>query len=395
MTAVVKVDDPGLKHEADVDHGNMAWQDSRLLMGFHPSPARHTQDALLDAKRVPATHEIQSPVHTMQDGDHPQLMEVSEESKKSSRKGLPLVFEQGAKKEYIMTGHDTGTEANHMSLELANRLGYEVDTNDTNKSRFQLPNGKIIAAIGRVTARVRFAQGQDAKTTSFTCYFNVFSHLALPALIGMAFLNATETLSKHTSRLSALPSDWKRSLRLFSIGSTTNQVNCFLNGREINATADTGAEIALVSAEYAMRHGLLQEHGCEELELADGSREYTIGFGDVQLDIDTRYNRTTNICLWGNHWIEKAVRFHVLEHLHVDVLLDEGIVERFGIFRRGLSSIESDAAGVMPGLGTIFHLGSVEEAMLSTKDKLKKKLSLMRSSKIGLSKYILSTYRMS
>jgi hypothetical protein len=145
----------------------------------------------------------------------------------------------------------------------------------------------------------------------------------------MAFLDATETHSKHASRLASLPSGWKRSLRLCAIDNATNQAACLINGREVNATADTadtGAEIALVSGEYAMRHGPPQYSGCEELELADGSREYTSGFGDVKIVVRIRNTGTKE------DWVAKTVRFHVLMNLHFDVILDEEMVENFDAF---------------------------------------------------------------
>jgi predicted aspartyl protease len=364
-----EVDGPDFEIEAQVPHEN-AWQDSRVRIS-HPPGAQHTYDAVIVAQRRASAHRSQGPgkLQVIRTRD------MNGNLKKSSRQGLPLVFDLGANKEIIMTGHDTGTEANHMSLELAKRLGYEIDKRDASKGQFQLPNGKIIKAIGKVSARVQFAQGQDAQTTSLTCYFNVFSHLALPALIGMAFLNATETMSKYTSRLATLPSGWKRSLRLCAVGNATNQVACLIDGREVKATADTGAEIALVSGEYAMRYGLLQYPGCEELELADGSREYTSGFGDVKLAVKIRDAGTKE------DWITKTVRFHVLNNLHLDVILDEEMVEDFDIFRSGMNSVMSVATGFMPSLGTIFHLGSVEKAILCNYDKLKMRLSSLWSSK--------------
>jgi hypothetical protein len=260
-----------------------------------------------------------------------------------------------------------------MSLGLAQRLGYSIDRTEQDRGQFQLPTGKIIESIGRVTAQVQFAQGEGCKTSTFTCYFNVFSQLALPALIGMAFLNATETLTTYTSRLATLPTGWKRSLRLCAVGNATNEVTCVLNGREVKATADTGAEIALVGGDYALRHGLLREYSCEELELADGSREYTSGFGDLTLAI-------RNPGPHGGKWMTRTVRFHVLKHLHFDVILDEDIVEDFNIFQRGIGSVLQLAADMAASLGPIAHLRTLEQSFANTKEKVKGWASALRSS---------------
>lgn len=283
------------------------------------------------------------------------------------RQGLPLLFEVSTGVEEVMTGHDTGTHDNHMSLELAHKLGYKVNTEDACKGQFQLPNGKVIEALGRVTAQVQFAQVADSKTAFITCHFNVFSRLALPALIGMAFLDATETLKLYRSRLVTLPAGWKRTLRLCAVGSATNQVTCIIEGRKVKANADTGSEMALISEEYAMQHGLLHEYSSEELELADGSLVYTSGFADTKLSIrtphDDRYERSS--------WTTKTVRFHVLKHLQFDVILDGDIVDDFKIFQNGIGAIISAATNIIPSLATIIRLRTVEKSIKESPEKIK------------------------
>lgn len=71
------------------------------------------------------------------------------------------------------------------------------------------------------------------------------------------------------------------------MGNATNQVTCVLDGCEVKCTVDIGLEIVLISGKYAMQNGLLREYSCEELEFADGSKDYTSGFGDIELIIPT------------------------------------------------------------------------------------------------------------
>ncbi|KAI4699571.1 hypothetical protein J4E81_004596 [Alternaria sp. BMP 2799] len=173
-----------------------------------------------------------------------------------------------------------------MSRAKAIELGYTIKPSPSTEAGFQLPNGKIIKAVGQVVVAVQFARQMGSEAASMTCRFNVFERLALPVLIGMTFLQATETITKYTSRMVDLPTTWKRSLRLCAVGNATNQVACTIDGRKAFAAADTGSEIALVSGEYAKKHGLLRDYGCEELELADGSLEYTTGFADIQESLE-------------------------------------------------------------------------------------------------------------
>lgn len=288
-------------------------------------------------------------------------------TKPRTRKGLPLLFQRDTECEEVMTGHDTGTEANHMSLELVQKLGYKLETDVTDRGQFQLPNGKIIESVGRVTTRVQFAQGADSRARSFTCYFNVFPRLALPALMGMAFLRATETLTAYKCRFATLPVGWKRSLRLCAVGSAPNQVTCVLDGRRVRATADTGAELALVSGAYAMRHGLVRDNGYEEIEFADGSREYTSGFGDFELTIE----RSSACPSTSAEWRKKIVRFHVLDSLRFNVILDEDVVDDFNIFQEGLAVVLPTPTNSLPSLGPIVRLEPFERSVVDTKVKIR------------------------
>ncbi|KAF2649672.1 hypothetical protein K491DRAFT_783180 [Lophiostoma macrostomum CBS 122681] len=285
---------------------------------------------------------------------------------KKSRKGLPLIFELVQGQKTVMTGYDTGTQANHISLELAEEMGYEIASSEEDKAEFELANGKIIESIGRISAVIKFAQDERAgDKTTVTCYFNVFRKLALPALIGMAFLSATETLSTYTSRLVELPQDWKRSLRLCAVGSTSNHVSCVLDGKRVFAHADTGAEIALVSGEYAMRHGLLKGYSCEEIMLADGSIVYTSGHSDVEFFVPPFGTESWKLAE------RKLVRFHVLKNLQFDVILDEELVENFRVFQQGAHALISGGTRAMSSIATIIRMGSVEKAIHTMTERVK------------------------
>lgn len=289
------------------------------------------------------------------------------------RKGLPLAFHTESGTREIITRYDTGTHDNHMTLTTAQELGYMVNMGAHDQHSFRLPNGKVIESIGRVAAQVQFVSTTGKEGKAIECAFHVFERLAVPVLIGMTFLQATETLTKFTSRLQDLPSaSFKGSLKLCAMGDATNRVTCMVNGRWANAHADTGSDIALVSGAFAAQHGLLQEYSCEELELADGSVEYTSGFADVRVTVRDPDN-------WGLK-TSRTVRVHVLKHLHVKVLLDEDTVEDFRIFQDGLSQVFAAATQSIGMLAPIVHLRSVEQAVARMTERVKDWASSVSSS---------------
>ncbi|KAI4663449.1 uncharacterized protein J4E78_003863 [Alternaria triticimaculans] len=295
---------------------------------------------------------------------------------KGRRRGLPLLLEAHGGLKEIMTCYDTGTYDNHMSRAKAIEFGYTIDPSPDVHSHFQLPNGKTIKAVGHVIVAVQFARQVGSEVASMTCRFNVFEHLALPVLIGMTFLQATETINKYTSRMVDLPGTRKRSLRLYSMGNATNQVSCIIEGRRISAAADTGSEIALISGTYARKRGLSIREGCEELELADGSLEYTSGFAYARISVLDRSHwekRSTSIS--ASKWKAKPglrpewIRFHVLECLQLDVLLDERTSDALDVFKNGFVEFMLDAPDVVPSISPIIHLGSVEASLARASDK--------------------------
>jgi hypothetical protein len=296
------------------------------------------------------------------------------------REGLPLLFQLGEKSTEVCTAYDTGTHTNHISLELATDIGYSVDTSSESQAKFQLPNDAIIKAVGRIAAEVQFVRGPKHETDTIVCQFNVFNELTVTVLMGSNFLQEPETITKPTSRLVDLSPGWKRSFRLCAVGNATNQVVCNVNGEDVLANADTGSEIVLVSAAYAAKYGLLQEYSCEELELADGTIVHTSGSSDVKFTVKTsekssNYNRRSVKPMY------RKVRVHVLKSLHFDMILDEDIVDDFKIFEDGVSTLLSALADGIESLATIVHLGSTEQNIVHTAEKLKTWASSVFSSR--------------
>lgn len=281
------------------------------------------------------------------------------------RKGLPMVFNLSNGHQTVMTGYDTGTQANHMSLKLAKEMGLKVHSEGENKSKFRLANGKVVESIGRVTASVTFANGSSADGQgSISCSFNIFKTLAVPAIMGMAFLEATKTLSRFTSRLVNLPQDFRRALRICAVGDAQNEVVCTIAGEPVVARADTGSEIALVSEKFARQRRFSLQSGCEELMFADGTKGYTTGC----VDLDFRLGHVEDGDALS---LSKRVRFHVLRNLQFDVLLDEDLVNDFKVFQEGSSELVSNIRELIPSLAPIIHLSSIEKAISNGGRRLK------------------------
>jgi hypothetical protein len=58
--------------------------------------------------------------------------------KKNIRKALPILFTNSERDGAVMTGYDTGTETNHISLNLAKATVYPLTRRDVQSSSLQM-----------------------------------------------------------------------------------------------------------------------------------------------------------------------------------------------------------------------------------------------------------------
>jgi hypothetical protein len=225
------------------------------------------------------------------------------------------------------------------------QLGILVDDQPENQKEFRLANSGITKAIGRVKLSFKFARDQSK---DYHEWFYVFNTLMYPLLIGMVFLDATETLTLNRHRLQprstlfngphqvAGLNNPKR--RLYCWPEYNMRTKCSLEMKETQAertmaNADTGSEIDLISMELCRRKGMFlkQLSGNEKkVQFADGSISYLSGkitipvrLGGIKQAQSREYQRV----------------FYVLPGLTCDMLLGEDFVEKTDVFRKYRDSI--------------------------------------------------------
>ena len=192
------------------------------------------------------------------------------------RLGLPLSVITNSQVESVTACPDSGSDDNIISSELANRLGLLVtDTEQEIWPSFSLANGTRVSAIGRVTVTCGFER--DPNYAVFDCVFYVFQKLAVPMIIGMEFLDSTETMTRNRNRLIEQIVPSMQALRVSSIGRPEKNIICQVDRRLGCATADTGSDLDLVKMQFAASRGFHVEEGSEQLDFADGSTGYTVG----------------------------------------------------------------------------------------------------------------------
>ena len=230
---------------------------------------------------------------------------------------------------------DTGSEENIISADLVRSLGLpireftELQAGSPSKTRqFVLANGNTMEAIGEVEVLCAFGNRPYPLSSCIRVIFNVFLQLAAPIIIGMCFLEDTETMTKHRDRLIRVPS--YEPVRVYSMGRLKKELMCFVDKQLTFGLPDTGSEIDLMSTQFASERRLKVEEKRECIEFADGSFAIASGVVKAKLSLDEHASATAPI-----------VEFLVLENLIHDVLLGEKSIEEFEIFTKHQNSVLS------------------------------------------------------
>lgn len=286
-------------------------------------------------------------------------------SKVRRRLGLPLRFEGGTGPTTVLTCPDSGSDWNVMAFETAGSLGYPIELHDdSNSTQFVLANGGTVNSIGKISAKCAFTTGASGTELVYECMFFVFKKLAVPIIMGMGFLEKTETLSKHRDRLVEEIVPILQNFRVQAVGQQKKSLVCRLDSHVGCANPDTGSDLDLVSYQYAKTRFKI-EPAKEAVMFADGSIDYTCGFfhtsftvGDVADDSEfTARGKTLSLA------------FHVLDGLTSDILVGQDTLEMLSVFAEHTASF----IPCIPRLGgsdlNIIQLISNFES--STRDRLR------------------------
>jgi hypothetical protein len=198
----------------------------------------------------------------------------------------------------------------------------------------------------------------------------VFLKLVTPIIMGMQFLEETETMTKHRDRLVRVPRPALQALSVCSIDRPRQLMNCDLDQKHTTATPDTGSELDLISPLVAAELDMLVHPGEEVLELADGSKVVTSGYIRASLSLrDIRDNPSGTRNLYNT--ISTTVEFLVLKDLVHGILLGEETLEILRVFTENQHSlIPASAEENELGLNAIRYLGTMDRLLNRVKDKL-------------------------
>lgn len=270
------------------------------------------------------------------------VMQAIQQAKPARQRwGMPLSFQTQLEVTTVMSCVDSGTDDNAIVFWELRRLGLSMSVEADDVKEFYLANGTTIKSQGKVACLCSFAQGY-ASSDRFVTFFYVFETLVEPIIVGLKFLELTETLSKHRDRLVELDVPQVPPLRVLSIGMPRRNLFCRLAEDPVFATADSGSDLDFVSGKYAASRNLLILPNKERIMLADGSMITTSGvvrlplsIGEMDADDVKEQPRKTRTI---------SGEFHIFDGMVHDVLIGHTTIEILHIFTHFSSSL-------LPGFG--------------------------------------------
>ncbi|KAH8199005.1 hypothetical protein TruAng_006834 [Truncatella angustata] len=257
------------------------------------------------------------------------------------RWGLPLSLSGRSRNVTVMSCADSGADDNFMALDVVHSLGLPLSSEQEYLKEFCIANGKVIKSLGKVVLPCNFSQG-TASPDALATFFYVFRTLAEPIIMGLKFLELTETFSKHRDRLVELSVFENQPLRVLSIGVPRRNLVCLLAEDIVFAIADSGSDLDFVSEKYASSRNLTIIPNQERIMFADGTIETTSGVTRLPLlvqglDTDDASNDSKSS-------VTLSREFHIFNGLVHDVLIGHATIEKLQVFTRFNSSL-------LPGFG--------------------------------------------
>lgn len=268
---------------------------------------------------------------------------------------LPMIIHGST----IIARPDSGSEENIIAADVLSTLDLKMDTAPEHRKEFRVANGKSVWALGRIMVKCSFAKD---RTLEFHCAFYVFKTLTSALIMGMAFLDETQTLAKYQYRLQPRTIRLLGPVRLDSLNNPRKRLYCLVNSQPRFANADTGSETDLMSLEYVLKRDFpMTAVGPHDstVQFADGSTSKLVGKVSVLIVLGTPEGpRLVTI-------------FYVLDGLTCDILFGEDFLDKTGAFktyRDAFSFIECDDGTTE--VNGIFWLNETESRLARVKDDL-------------------------
>lgn len=280
---------------------------------------------------------------------------------------------------------DSGSEQNIIAKDVVTELSLPIKVGPLDRVEFRMGNNRTVKAVGRVLITCQFASElAEENPTNMSCWFYVFQTLITPLIMGMAFLEETETLTRNKHRLELRYFPLRSTLSCASIDNPKRRLQCsttpstrsrFSNGGIFTmAVADTGSEVDLVSQDYCQHYKLPTTKIGKRLKVqfADGSTASLFEKVELEVALGQDIRTVPRIRIVPRH------TFYVLDGLICDLLFGESFFSRVDNLLQAYSeTFVVEKENGFPGVNTIVWFKEHEQifSWFKRKDKDRKSIA--------------------
>lgn len=165
---------------------------------------------------------------------------------------------------------------------MARKLGLEVNPIDAGAV---IASGNYARCCGITRAWCRFGKTYDTEPDEFHCTFYVFRRLASPLIMCRSFLLSTKTLTTFLQRLVRIQAFIPVVPIIGALGETEDRLLCSVDGHDVEALPDSGADVDVMSLRYADSHGLVINPSDFWVMFADRTVRRVLGTVTAQLTV--------------------------------------------------------------------------------------------------------------
>lgn len=220
---------------------------------------------------------------TIYRSDQHDQTEYYEIRKRNVAMDLPITFEGITNPATVMAIPDTGADVNAISSALARKLGLKVDMSI--QTELRIINGTSMLCAGITTATCRFGKSPESDSETLRCTFHVVREMASALIMSRQFLQETQTLTHYRHRLVQSVLSISNLFSIRSLGCTQERVMCTLDGKDVQALADSGSDVDAMSLAYATKSGFIIEPKEEWVMFANRTVKRIQGICTLQLAV--------------------------------------------------------------------------------------------------------------
>jgi len=229
----------------------------------------------------------------------------------------------------FMARPDSGCEDNIVDERMVAALGIYVDRSASNQKIFRMANGRSAQAVGMASVTCYFP---NEPWKELQTQFYVFARLNTPMIVGLSFLDDTQTLVENRHRLQPRESSSRGPFKVSRVNRPKRWLRCLVNCAPVLANPDTGSDIDLMSLEYVKKRGFQwQPIEADEsiVEFADGSTAQLSG------------KLVASVAICSDPFATETMTFYILENLTCDMLFGEDFLQMKDVFRLHTTALTS------------------------------------------------------